>query len=135
MAKTFTFEIITPGKVVYSDSVQSVIADGTEGSFGVLADHAPLITEVQTSILTVTDGNNKTVRFAIDGGFLEVVANNVIVLTDTCLKEGEVDIEKARAEKDAAEKALTKVGNAEEKERAQAALKRADTWLKLANVH
>lgn len=133
MAKTFTFEIITPGKVVYSDSVQSVIANGTEGSFGVLADHAPLITEVQTSILTVTDGNNKTVRFAIDGGFLEVVANNVIVLTDTCLKEGEVDIEMARAEKDTAEKAMLKVGSAGEKEKAQAALKRADTWLKLAN--
>lgn len=133
MAKTFTFEINTPEKVVYSDSVQSVIADGTEGSFGVLADHAPLITEVQTSILTVTDVNNKTVRFAIDGGFLEVMANNVIVLTDTCLKEGEVDIEKARAEKDAAEKAILKVGSVGEKEKIQSALKRANAWLKLAN--
>jgi len=51
------------------------------------------------------------------------------------MKEGEVDIEKARAEKDAAEKALTKAGSAEEKERAQATLKRANTWLKLASVH
>ncbi|MBI2470882.1 MAG: ATP synthase F1 subunit epsilon [Planctomycetes bacterium] len=133
MAKTFTFEIITPEKVVYSDSVQSVVADGTEGSFGVLAGHAPLITAVQTGILTVTDANNKTVRFAIDGGFLEVMANNVIVLTDTCLKEGEVDIEKARSEKDSAEKAMLKVGSAGEKEKIQAALKRANTWLKLAN--
>ncbi|HHT9121742.1 MAG TPA: ATP synthase F1 subunit epsilon [Candidatus Wunengus sp. YC63] len=133
MAKTFTFEIITPEKVVYSDSVESVVADGTEGSFGVLAGHAPLITAVQTSILTVTDANNKTVRFAIDGGFLEVMTNNVIVLTDTCLKEGEVDIEKARSEKDSAEKAILKVGSASEKEKAQAALKRANTWLKLAN--
>ena len=63
------------------------------------------------------------------------MANNVVVLTDTCIKEGEVDIEKARAEKDAAEKVLTKVGSAEEKKMAQAALKRADTWLKLANVN
>ena len=133
MAKTFKFEIITPEKVVYSDSVQSVIADGTEGSFGVLADHAPLISEVQTSIITVVDVNNKTVRFAIDGGFLEVMANNVIVLTDTCLKEGEVDIEKARSEKDSAEKAMLKVGSAGEKEKIQVALKRANTWLKLAN--
>ncbi|HHT9136347.1 MAG TPA: ATP synthase F1 subunit epsilon [Candidatus Wunengus sp. YC60] len=133
MAKTFTFEIITPEKVVYSDSVESVVADGTEGSFGVLAGHAPLITAVQTSILTVTDANNKTVRFAIDGGFLEVMANNVIVLTDTCLKEGEVDTEKARSEKDSAEKAILKVGSAGEKEKAQAALRRANTWLKLAN--
>ena len=46
-----------------------------------------------------------------------------------------MDIERHVLKKDAAEKALAKVGSAEEKERAQAALKRADTWLKLANVH
>lgn len=135
MAKTFKFEIITPGKVVYSDSVQSVTAEGTEGSFGILADHAPLITEVQMSILTVIDGKDNTVQFAIEGGFLEVMANNVVVLTDACLKEGEVDIEKARAEKDAAEKAILKAASIGEKEMARTTLKRANTWLKLAKVH
>lgn len=133
MAKTFKIEIITPSRVVYSDSVQSITADGTEGSFGVLADHASLITELQTSILTVTDANNKTFRFALDGGFLEVLSNNVVVLTDTCIKEDEVDIKKAQAEKDSAEKAVSKVGSIEEKEKAQAILKRANTWLKLAS--
>lgn len=132
MAKTFKLEIITPEKVVYSNSVQSISADGTEGSFGVLADHAPLITELQTSILTVGDTNNKTIRFALDRGFLEVMANNVVVLTDACVTEGEVNVEKARAEKDTAEKTLSSGGNAEEKEKAMAILRRADTWLKLA---
>jgi len=133
MAKTFKFEVITPEKVVYSDAVQSISADGTEGSFGVLADHAPLITELKTSILTVNDTNNKTTRFALDRGFLEVVANNVVVLTDACVMEGDVDVEKSRAEKDVAGKTLSSGGSAEEKEKAQATLKRADTWLKLAN--
>lgn len=133
MAKTFKFEIVTPEKVVYSDSVICVSADGTEGGLGVLADHAPLITELQTSILTVTDAHNKKVRFALDGGFMEVVANNVVLLTDKCVMEGEVDVEKVRSEKDTAEKALQKAGSIGEKEKAQAALKRADTWLKLAN--
>lgn len=133
MAKTFKLEIITPEKVVYSNSVQSISADGTEGSFGVLADHAPLITELQTSILTVGDTNNKTIRFALDRGFLEVMANNVVVLTDACVTEGEVNVEKARAEKDTAEKTLSRGGSAEEKEKAMAILRRADTWLKLVN--
>ncbi|MCR4319945.1 MAG: ATP synthase F1 subunit epsilon [Candidatus Brocadiaceae bacterium] len=135
MAKTFNFEIITPVRVVYNGVVQGISADGTEGSFGVLADHAPLVTELKTGIIMVEDSSGKTMRFAVEGGFLEVVANNVVVLTDTCITEGEVDIEKARAEKDAAEKALTKAGSAEDKKMAQAALKRADTWLKLANAH
>ena len=133
MAKTFKFEVITPEKVVYSDSVLGITADGTEGSFGVLADHAPFITEIQTSILTVNDGNNKTIRFALDGGFLEVFANNVVVLTDACVTEDEIDIEKARAEKDFAEKAIAKEGSLKEKAKAQGALKRANMWLRLVN--
>ena len=133
MAKTFNFEIVTPERVVYHGAVQSISADGTEGAFGVLANHAALITELLTGIIMVEDPSGKTMRFAVEGGFLEVVANRVTVLTDTCLKEGEVDIEKARAEKDAAEKALMKVESDEEKEKAQAALKRANTWLRLVN--
>ncbi|GAB62518.1 MAG: ATP synthase F1 subunit epsilon [Candidatus Jettenia sp.] len=133
MAKTFKFEIVTPEKVVYSNPVQGITAVGTEGALGILADHAPLITELQTSILVVTDANNNSIRFALDGGFLEVMANNVIVLTDSCVMEDEVDIEKMRAEKESAEKALAMGGTTEVKEKAQAALKRANVWLSLAN--
>ncbi len=135
MAKTFNFEIITPVRVVYNGVVQGISAGGTEGSFGVLADHAPLITELETGIIMVEDSSGKTMQFAAEGGFLEVTANNVVVLTDSCVAEGEVNLEKAKAEKDSAEKTLAGGGSAEEKERAQAILKRANTWLKLANVH
>ena len=135
MAKTFNFEIITPVRVVYNGVVQGISADGTEGSFGVLADHAPLITELETGIIMVEDSSGKTMQFAAEGGFLEVTANNVVVLTDSCVAEGEVNLEKAKAEKDSAEKTLAGGGSAEEKERAQAILKRANTWLKLANIH
>ena len=123
MAKTFNFEIITPVRVVYNGVVQGISAHGTEGSFGVLADHAPLITELETGIIMVEDSSGKTMRFAAEGGFLEVVANNVVVLTDSCVAEGEVNLEKAKAEKDSAEKTLAGGGSAEEKERAQAILK------------
>lgn len=133
MAKIFKLDIVTPERVVYSDSVQSISADGTEGSFGVLADHAPLITELKTSILTVNDTTNKAIRFALDRGFLEVRANSVVVLTDACVREGEVDIEKARSEKNSAEKVLSGGGSAEEKQRAQATLQRANVWLSLTH--
>lgn len=133
MAKTFTFEIITPERVVYSKAVQSISADGTEGSFGIFADHAPLISELKTGILTVHDANGKKVLFALDRGFLEVMANNVVVLTDACVMEGEVNGEKVRAEKDSAEKILSGGASAEEKEKAQATIRRANAWLSLAN--
>lgn len=133
MAKTFKFEIVTPEKVVFSDSVQSVSAEGTEGGFGVLADHAPLITELKTSIITVNDAHNKIVRFALDRGFFEVMSNNAVVLTDACVAEDAVNSEKVRSEKEAAEKALSGAGTAEEKEKAKAKILKADTWLKLVN--
>ena len=135
MSKTFQLEVVAPDKVVYRGMVKSISAAGTEGSFGVLAGHAPFITELQTNILTVVDAENKTLRFALDGGFLEVIANKAILLADCSVKEGEVDVEKARLEKAEAEKAVLQGGSAAEKEKARASLKRADTWLKLANVH
>ncbi|KKO18457.1 MAG: F0F1 ATP synthase epsilon subunit [Candidatus Brocadia fulgida] len=69
----------------------------------------------------------------MDRGFLEVMANNVVVLTDACVKEGEVNVEKIRTEKDAAEKSLSGAVAVEEKEKAQAIIRRANIWLKLAN--
>ncbi|TVM00434.1 MAG: ATP synthase F1 subunit epsilon [Candidatus Brocadia sp. WS118] len=95
MAKTFKLEIITPEKVVYSDSVLGIIAVGTEGSLGILADHAPLITELKKGHLTVNEVNNKELRLILDGGFLEVLNNNAVVLTERCVTESEV--ERARA--------------------------------------
>ncbi len=133
MAKTFKFEIITPERVVYSDAVQSISADGTEGAFGILAGHAPLITELKTSILTVHDATGKMTMFALDRGFLEVMADNVVVLTDACVVEGKVDTEKVRTEKDSAEKVLSSGASAEEKEKALATIRRANVWLDLAN--
>lgn len=99
MSKTFKFEIVAPEKIIYSDTVKSIRALGTEGAFGVLADHAPLITEIEAGVLTVVDANDKTFGFTLDGGFLEVLSNNVVVLADSCVKEGEVNVEKVSANK------------------------------------
>lgn len=106
MAKTFKFEIVAPEKIIYSDTVKSIRAIGTEGAFGVLADHAPLISEIDAGVLTVVDANDKTFNFTLDGGFLEVLSNNVVVLADACVKEGEVNVEKAHAGKESAKKAV-----------------------------
>ncbi|MBM4053694.1 MAG: ATP synthase F1 subunit epsilon [Planctomycetes bacterium] len=133
MTKVFDLEIVTPQKTVYKGMVKSVTAMGTQGSFGILVDHAPFITELQTSILTIQDEKNATMHFALDKGFFEVVTNKVIVLTDMCVTKEEVNVAKMQEDKKSAEQALGKECTPEEKERAMAVLKRADTWLSLAN--
>ncbi|MEK6621223.1 MAG: ATP synthase F1 subunit epsilon [Planctomycetota bacterium] len=105
MSKTFKFEIIAPEKIIYSDTVKSIKAAGTEGAFGVLADHAPLISEIDAGVLSVVDANDKTFDFTLDGGFLEVQSNNVVVLANSYVKEGDVNVGKAHAGKEAAKKA------------------------------
>ena len=99
MSKTFKFEIVAPEKNHLQRYGKSIRAIGTEGAFGVLADHAPLISEIEAGVLTVVDANDKTFGFTLDGGFLEVLSNNVVVLADSCVKEGEVNAEKVSANK------------------------------------
>lgn len=64
--------------------------------------------------------NCEAFRFAVGGSFWEVMANNVAVLTDSCVKEDEVNVEKVRAEKAAAENVLHAGGSADEKQKSQA---------------
>jgi len=132
MAKEFDVEIITPERMVFQGKVQSVTAVGKQGAFGILVDHAPFITELQTSILSITEENDKTTDFALDGGFLEVVANKAVVLTDRCVTRDEVNVEQTEAEKKAAEDILVKETTSEERESAKASLKRSEIWLSLA---
>lgn len=133
MTKTFDLEIITPMKTVFKGLVKNITAMGTQGSFGILVDHAPFITELQTSILTIKDEKDSTVSFAIEGGFFEMVANKAIVLADSCVTKEEIDIVKVQEEKRSAEEALSKEEARGQKEHVMAKLKRAETWLSLAN--
>lgn len=78
----FKLKIITPDQVFFDGPVVSVIAPGAEGYIGILKDHAPLITTVGHGNLTTRDESGKTKTFKVEGGFLEVLKNRVLVLTD-----------------------------------------------------
>jgi F-type H+-transporting ATPase subunit epsilon len=75
-------EIITPDKKLYSGSVTSVIVPGSSGKLGVLKDHAPLITTLQAGEISITETDGNTQTFAVKGGVLEVLKNNLIILAE-----------------------------------------------------
>ncbi|MCG3177144.1 MAG: ATP synthase epsilon chain [Candidatus Omnitrophica bacterium] len=77
-----TLKVITPDEVFYEGRVQSVVAPGTLGYLGILRDHAPLVTTIGAGDLTYRDAEGRTQGFRIEGGFLEVQNNRVLVLTD-----------------------------------------------------
>lgn len=77
------FELVTPEKLVRSEDVHMVVVPGSEGDFGVLEGHAPLMS-------TIRDGNLQIFRasggepeaIAITGGFAEVNARGLTVLAE-----------------------------------------------------
>ncbi|MEM9444031.1 MAG: ATP synthase F1 subunit epsilon [Verrucomicrobiota bacterium] len=98
-------EIITPEKVAYSDTVQSVVLPGTEGEMGALANHVPMVTMLSPGDLQVSK-DGKIVDLAVGEGFVEVTAHHVTVLTDMALEASEIDEDQAQKAIERAQEAL-----------------------------
>lgn len=73
-------EIITPDKKVYEGDVKSAVFPGSEGSFGVLDNHAPMIATLKAGKVEITDNSNQRQEFPVRGGVVEVLRNKVVVL-------------------------------------------------------
>jgi F-type H+-transporting ATPase subunit epsilon len=78
------FELVTPERLVRSEEVHMVVVPGTEGDFGVLAGHAPVMSTIRNGELAVyrTPGGEPE-RIAIEGGFAEVNEKGLTVLAET----------------------------------------------------
>jgi F-type H+-transporting ATPase subunit epsilon len=75
-------DIVTPEMEVYSGEVKTAKFPGSEGSFGVLNDHAPLIATLQEGEIEVVEEGNMEKSFQIKGGVVEVNNNRIIVLAE-----------------------------------------------------
>ena len=98
-------EIVTPEKKVFDDSVDAVTVPTASGEAGILPNHAPLVSALKPGILSYTN-KGSVERLAVSGGFVEVSADKVSVLTDAAQTASEIDADAARADREAAEKAL-----------------------------
>ena len=89
MAK-FQFDLVSPEKLLFSGEVDQVDVPGSEGDFGVLAGHAPLVTTVRPGILVMyRDGGEE--RVVVNGGFAEVNPAGLTVLADMAVPVEEFD--------------------------------------------
>lgn len=73
-------EIITPDKKLFEGEVKSAIFPGSEGSFGVLDNHAPMIATLKPGQVQITEVSNQKREFSVRGGVVEVLRNKVVVL-------------------------------------------------------
>ena len=81
--KLFSLEVLTPRKKIFSGQVASVVAPGTLGYLGILANHAPLMTTLGPGRIVCRESSGASrVIYAAGEGFLEVYKNQVSVLVD-----------------------------------------------------
>jgi len=89
---TFQFDLVSPEKLLFSEAVDQVDVPGSEGDFGVLAGHAPLVATLRPGILTVYRGG-EALRVVVQGGFAEVNPDGLTVLADMAVPLDEFDRE------------------------------------------
>ena len=98
MAPGILFELVSPERLLISEEVEMVVVPGTEGDFGVLADHQPMISSVRPGLLEVhTEGADAPRRIFVNGGFAEVTGTRCAVMTEEAvpveeLKREDLDV-------------------------------------------
>jgi F-type H+-transporting ATPase subunit epsilon len=100
---TFTLEVVTPARQVVRETVTEAQIPVRGGYIGVMPGHTPLLAEMGIGELTYRVGNRELSCTSI-GGFVEVLADRVIVLADAAERADEIDVARAQAARDGAQK-------------------------------
>ena len=87
---TFQFDLVSPEKLVFSGEVDQVDIPGTEGDFGVLAGHAPVVASIRPGIMTVFSAGRQE-KIVVLGGLAEMSANRLTVLADVATSIEDLD--------------------------------------------
>ncbi|HKG60104.1 MAG TPA: F0F1 ATP synthase subunit epsilon [Pyrinomonadaceae bacterium] len=105
MADKIQLEVVTPERRVIAEPVDMVTVPGLGGELGILPGHTPLISQLQTGVLTyVAEG--KSFQLHVSGGFVEVREDHVSVLAEVAERPDEIDAARARLSRDQLEKQI-----------------------------
>lgn len=131
---TFELEIVTPGKTLYSGTVQHVAALGIDGGFGVLSRHQQMVAALKIGPLRFREDDGVERLAAISGGFAEVLGDRMTVLVETAELAEDIDADRAATARDRARERLNSRRDLEiDTARAEAALERAFNRLRIVD--
>ena len=85
------FDLVSPERLLMSADVDQVDVPGSEGDFGVLANHAPVMTALRPGVLTIQSQGKQGEKFFVRGGFAEVTAQGLTVLAEEAMPLAELD--------------------------------------------
>jgi len=113
MAEMFQLRVVTPHRAIVDQAVEEVTAPGTLGEFGVLPNHAALLTSLEIGGLSYKDTAG-THRIAVRGGFAEVADNVMTVLAEAVAEAADIDAVQSKADLREAEERLKKLSPLDE---------------------
>src|SRR5437870_13696549 len=90
-ASRVQFELVSPERLILSTEVEMVVVPGTEGNFGVLPGHAPLISTIRPGTIDIYEGGAVTERIFIVSGIAEVTPERCTVLADEAMAPDSLD--------------------------------------------
>ncbi len=90
MADKLHFELVSPEKLLMSLGVDMVVVPGVDGDFGVLINHAPVVSTLRTGILEVHNGDTPE-KILVVSGFAEVNPGGLTVLAEEAIHLADVD--------------------------------------------
>lgn len=133
-APKIQLDVVTPEKLVYSEQIDKLEAPAIDGLIGIWPRHAPLVTAMKIGVVRVVkDGED--IQIAISEGFMEVQPDQVNLVVRTAELPEQIDVDRAEAAKERAEKKMEKGKDNVDFARAEASYDRALARLKAAGHH
>lgn len=131
MAAVFYLEMVSPENTFFSGNAKQIVLPGIDGSYGVLANHEPMVTAISAGTVRFLTEDDRWLEAVISDGAVEIMPERVILLAATIESPEEIDVNRALRAKQRAEERLRQKQSQMEYYQTQAALSRALARLKL----
>ena len=131
MTDTIKLEIVSAEEQIFSQEVEMVYAPAEMGEVGISPKHTPLITKLKPGDVRAQINKDEMKTFYVSGGILEVQPNEVTILSDTALREDDLDEERALEAEKLAQEAMKNSSNEVDASKAKSELLQAAAQLRL----
>ncbi|MBY0567527.1 MAG: F0F1 ATP synthase subunit epsilon [Hyphomonadaceae bacterium] len=125
MADKLHFALVSPEREMFNGEVDHVVVPGSEGEFGVMPNHAPVMSVIKPGALRVIDGGVER-RIFVNGGFADVTPEGLTVLAEEAIDIADVDAAELDQQLKNAQEDLRDANSDEKREAAQRALTRLE---------
>lgn len=96
--KLLHIEIVTPKKIIFSGNVKNITVPGELGSFQILYNHAPIISNLVTGEIKIRKENDEIEYYVCEGGFVFVLRNRITIMSDSIVHANDIDINQVENE-------------------------------------